>query len=175
MPKLSFPLFKEHPAKAEARQLLAAVCTAARAPDFYGEGRVPDTFDGRFQVLTLHGVLTLRRLTALAHAEALAQAFTDAVFLNFDDGLREAGVGDLSVPKHMKKIGQAFYGRYGVYDAALTALDRPALAAALSRNIWSQDDAPFADALAGHVMTVAARLAAMPVDKLSDANTWRDA
>lgn len=172
MAGFKFPSFKEHPAKAEARQLLAAVTAAARAPALYGPGRVPDSFDGRFQILSLCGVLALRRLGAAAAQAPLAQAFTDALFLSFDDGLREAGVGDLSVPKHMKKIGQAFYGRYAAYDAALSAGDRPALAAALSRNIWGEEQAAFAPALAEHAAALAARLAAAPASAIMATEHW---
>jgi cytochrome b pre-mRNA-processing protein 3 len=133
---------------------------------------VPDTFDGRFQVLTLCGVLALRRLTVAGGQADLIQTFTDALFLNFDDGLREAGVGDLSVAKHMKKIGQAFYGRYGVYDAALTAEDRPALAAALSRNIWGENPSPFAPALAEKAFQIATRLNSVPPAAMAAAEPW---
>jgi cytochrome b pre-mRNA-processing protein 3 len=172
MTRFSFPSFKEHPAKAEARQLLAAVTATAREPALYGPGRVPDTFDGRFQMLALCGVLALRRLAAAPEHRQLTQAFTDALFLNFDDGLREAGVGDLSVAKHMKKIGQAFYGRYAAYDSPLSGDDQAALAAALSRNIWGEEHAPFAPALAQHTAALARRLAAAPPGGMAAPELW---
>ncbi len=145
---------------------------AAREPALYGPERVPDTFDGRFQLLTLVGVLALRRLTAAGGRADLVQAFTDELFLNFDDGLREGGIGDLSVAKHMKKIGQAFYGRYGAYDAALSADDQVALSAALSRNIWDENAAPFAPALAEKALQIAKRLNSVAPEAMAAAEHW---
>jgi cytochrome b pre-mRNA-processing protein 3 len=172
MPSFRFPQFKEHPAKAEARQLLATVTAAAREPGLFGDERVPDTFDGRFQVLTLCGVLALRRLTAAGDQAALVQAFTDALFLNFDDGLREGGIGDLSVAKHMKKLGQAFYGRYGAYEAALASDDKAALIAALSRNVWGENPAPFAPELADKAFKIANRLNSVAPAELASPAHW---
>ncbi|MEZ6021914.1 MAG: ubiquinol-cytochrome C chaperone family protein [Hyphomonadaceae bacterium] len=57
----------------------------------------------------------------------MAQAFTDTLFRFFDAGLREAGVGDLTVPKRMHKLAASFYGRLNAYVAAIEAEDRPAL------------------------------------------------
>ena len=173
MAGFKLPSFKEHPAKAEARRLLETVSGASRDPALYGPSRAPDTFDGRFQLLALHGVIALRRLrTDPAHARLL-QAFTDELFLNFDDGLREAGIGDLSVAKHMKKIGRAFYGRFSVYDEALGAGDRAGLESALSRNVWNEEAAAFAPSLAARAQALAARLGDLPVEQMLLQEAWR--
>ncbi len=173
MAGFKLPFFKEHPAKAEARRLLETVSGAARDPALYGAGRAPDTFDGRFQLLALHGAIALRRLRADPAQARLLQAFTDELFLNFDDGLREAGIGDLSVAKHMKKIGKAFYGRFGAYDEALAAGDRVSLESALSRNVWNEEAAAFAPSLAERALTLAARLGSLPVEQILSPEAWR--
>jgi cytochrome b pre-mRNA-processing protein 3 len=164
--------FKENRTRIEARAIVAAVTAAARLPALFGPGRAPDTFDGRFQMATLHAVIALRRLRGEPGAASLTQRFLDMLFRDFDAGLREAGVGDLSVPRHMKKIARAFYGRLKAYDAALSAGDRAGLAAALSRNIWDADQAPFAPALAERAAALAAALAAQPLSALSTPRAW---
>ncbi len=126
------------------RELIAAlykrVAGAARQPGLYGDLGVPDTIEGRFEALSLHMVLALR---ALRHkpdpASDVARDLTDAFFRDLDASLREMGVGDTSVPKRMKTLAEAFYGRAGVYDAALDSGDEAALAAALGRNVCGSD------------------------------------
>jgi cytochrome b pre-mRNA-processing protein 3 len=116
-----FSLFKRRdPNAGIVERLHEAVVQAARAPAFYRDMHVPDTFEGRFDMMVLHAFLTLRRLKALpAPAEDLAQDLVDAVFRGFDDSLRELGVGDVAVPKRMKTLASAFYGRAKAYEAAL--------------------------------------------------------
>jgi cytochrome b pre-mRNA-processing protein 3 len=165
-------LFKPDPVRQQARAILATVIEAARDPSMYGPGRTPDTFDGRFQLLALHGVLMMRRLRGVPEAAGLAQHFSDQLFRSFDDGLREAGVGDIAVPKHMKKMARALYGRLSAYDQALSDGDA-ALAGALSRNIWDTDDAPFAPELAARTAALAARLAETPIVALAEQSAWQ--
>jgi cytochrome b pre-mRNA-processing protein 3 len=172
-----FGFLKPDPTRAAARRLLMALSEPARAPELFGEGRAPDTFDGRFEIMTLFGALAMRRLKAEPGAGRLAQAFADLLFRSFDEGLREAGVGDLSVAKHMKKLAGAFYGRLSAYDSALNEPDRAArlaaLAAALSRNIWNKDSVPFAPNLAEAASGLAENLESAPLDALGEAGTWR--
>ena len=95
------------------------VVAAVRRPAFYESG-VPDTFNGRFEVLVLHTTLVVRRMRSLeAPGSAVAQDLIDAVFRNLDPAMRELGVGDMAVPKRMKKLAEAFLGRSIAYDAAL--------------------------------------------------------
>ncbi len=118
------------------RILLERVVEAARAPGLYLHAGVPDTFEGRFESLTLHAFLVMHRLRQLPPpASAAAQDFIDHVFEHLDLGLRQAGISDIGVPKRMKKLAQGFYGRVEAYDAALAADDRQALEAALARNV----------------------------------------
>jgi cytochrome b pre-mRNA-processing protein 3 len=166
-----FRLFGKSAANEAAERILAAVAQAARAPDLFGEDRAPDTLTGRFEMMTAFAALALDRLKAAPGAERVAQLFTDMLFRHFDAGLREAGVGDLSVAKRMKALAGEFYGRLGAYRPAFE--DAAALAAALSRNVWNTTEAPFAPVLAERLQTVRARLMAAPPEGLEDAAVWR--
>lgn len=117
--------------------LYGAAVRAARDPFFYERLLVPDTLDGRFDVLGTHAFLMIRRLQhAAAPGPALAQAVFDAKFSDMDGTLREIGVGDLSVGKRVRAMWEAFHGRAASYEAALAAGDAAALAEALARNVW---------------------------------------
>jgi cytochrome b pre-mRNA-processing protein 3 len=117
--------------------LYGSAVAAARDPFFYTELGVPDTLNGRFDLVGLHAFLLIRRLRRLpAPGPDLAQAVFDAMFSDMDVNLREMGVGDLSVGKRVRKMWEAFHGRAVAYDAAMDAADPPAMAAALTRNVW---------------------------------------
>ena len=96
------------------------IVTQAREPSFYRAMAVPDTVNGRFDLLLLHLWLILRRLKSADGGPALSQALFDHFCNDMDDNLREMGVGDLTVPKKMQAFGEAFYGRTAAYDLALT-------------------------------------------------------
>jgi len=116
--------------------LYAEIVAAARRPMLYSEWQVPDTPLGRFEMLSLHLFLFLRRLRdENGPQKEIAQEVTDYFFRDVDHSLRELGVGDLGVPKRMKKLARMFYGRLASYGAAVDAGDAEALAAALKRNI----------------------------------------
>jgi cytochrome b pre-mRNA-processing protein 3 len=122
--------------RATIERLHAEIVAAARDPAFFGSYRIADTVEGRFEVLTLHAWLTLRRLAALPPpGRELAQDLTDLLFRHFDLALRELGVGDTSVPKRMRHLAEAFLGRCAAYDAAL-AVGHEAVVAALARNVY---------------------------------------
>lgn len=144
-------------------RLYGAVVAQARAPEFYRSLAVPDTVEGRFDLLVLHVHLLYRRLAGEDEAvRAAGQDLFDRFIEDMDGSLREMGVGDLAVPKRMRGIGEAFYGRAAVYDSALAAADDTALAAALLKNVYA-GDANAADAaarLAAYVRAAAAALAA---------------
>lgn len=155
--------------QADAQRLLEAVMAVSRRPSWYGPEKTPDTLEGRFEAMTLNGCLALIRLRAAPEAEALAQRFVDTLFRHFDAGLREAAVGDLTVPKKMRALAGAFYGRLEAYAAGLAAGEE-ALAEALARNMGVP--AAFAARLAGHVRAVAAAQAAAPVEALAGPEGW---
>ena len=153
-------LFRRSASKAAIEQLYAALVEASRQRALYVELGVPDTFEGRFESLTLHAVLVLRHLrSGKSPGPEMAQDLVDAVFRHFDRTLREMGVGDTTVPKRMKTLAEAFLGRSNAYDEALR--DGPAaLGEALRRNVYngSRDG----DALARYVGAIVDRLAPMP-------------
>ncbi len=143
--------------------LYARIGEASREPGLYLALGVPDTVEGRLESLMLHAHLVLRRLKALpAPADQVAQDLVDQLFRHIDHGLRELGVGDVSVPKRMKKIAQNFYGRVQAYDVALDAGDRAALEAALERNIPGVAASP----LAAWVEATGAHLATLELDAI---------
>jgi cytochrome b pre-mRNA-processing protein 3 len=158
-----FGLFRENPRKALITGFYARVAAASRAPELYLEAGMPDTVEGRLESLTLHGLLAMRRLGALPPPGAeVAQEFTDTLFRHVDHGLRELGVGDVTVPKRMKAIARNFYGRVGAYAPALDAADAGALAAALERNIPGVDGAK----LAAYALGAEQALAGFDLDQL---------
>jgi cytochrome b pre-mRNA-processing protein 3 len=97
----------------------------------------------------------------------LGQAVFDRFCRDMDANLREMGVSDLAVPRKMRGIGEAFYGRRRVYDAALAASGRGPLAAALARNVFGVAATPGADRLAAYVREAVRHLAAQDGDALS--------
>jgi cytochrome b pre-mRNA-processing protein 3 len=164
--------FKRSRADEDAERMLAAVTMASREPGLFGEGKVPDTLEGRFELITLHAALALARLRADPHNAPLAQAFADRLFSQFDAGLREAGVGDTAVPKRMHRMAGAFYGRVEAYVAALG--DAAALESALARNVWRVESHPFAAALAARAGKLVRRQTEAPLEALFEAAVWRE-
>ena len=123
---------------------------------------MPDTVDGRFEMIVLHVFLVLHRLKEEnAQRRELGQALFDLLFLDFDRGLRELGVGDTTVPKRIRKMGEAFYGRVKAYDEALASREGRALEEALARNVLADPEAE-TGRLASYVRAVVAELAARP-------------
>jgi cytochrome b pre-mRNA-processing protein 3 len=122
--------------QASSDALYEKIVAAARQPVIYSDWGVPDTPLGRFEMVSLHVFLVLRRLRGeTGRCAEIAQELTDAFFRDMDHSLRELGIGDLSVPKRMKELAKMFYGRVVSYGEALDRNDRAALAAALARNV----------------------------------------
>lgn len=167
--------FRPSRAERDAEKLVATVTQIARQPGFYDAGRVPDTLEGRLELMMLHGSLAFIRLRAETGAEPLSQAFADKLFRHFDSGLREAGVGDLSVPKRMRKIARAFYGRLDAYSAALSAHDGRALTEALARNVFAAGANGFAAPLGAYAVATVEKHAAAPLDSLFRLDGWLEA
>jgi cytochrome b pre-mRNA-processing protein 3 len=135
---------------------------AVRQPAFYQSMGVADHFEGRFDLQILHAFLLTRRLTHLpAPAADIAQDLTDLMFARLDAVLREMGVGDLAVPKRIKKMAEAYLGRRAVYEAALTGNDEHALSIALARNVLGREQSDdHSRALAAYVRAAVKALAA---------------
>jgi cytochrome b pre-mRNA-processing protein 3 len=118
--------------------LYGAIVAQARSVAFYADYRVPDTVEGRFDLIVLHLVVLLNRLGRRAEAvHGLGQELFDAFCRDLDANLREMGVGDLAVPKRMQAFAEAFYGRQAAYLAALDAADQRVFEKALARNIFA--------------------------------------
>lgn len=138
-----FRLFSRSVSNRVVDELYATVVGQARRPCFYAAWRVPDTTDGRFEMISLHAFLLLRRLKAERQRTAkLAQAFFDLMFADIDRNLREMGVGDMRVGKRVKAMAQSFYGRIAAYDAGLKQEGDSELAEALLRNVYAGTSAP---------------------------------
>ncbi len=153
------------------------IVAAARLPALYTVMGVPDTVMGRFDSLVLHVALLLRRLRALPPpADQLAQELVDRFFKDLDSALREIGIGDVSVPKKVRALGEAFYGRAAAYDEALSP-DAPAdaLEQALARNVLGREDEPvLAAALAQHVRRLAKAVDGFELERILAGRALRD-
>ena len=167
-----FRLFRRDPHAATIAALYGAIVAQARKPGFYLGCGAPDTAEGRFEMIVLHLALVCRRLArGDAAGQPLGHALNQGVFDMFcadmDHNLREMGVGDITVPKTMQKLGEAFYGRLGVYDRALAEPDDDALATALAKNVLSET-APSQPArrLATYVRAAARHLDAVTIAML---------
>jgi cytochrome b pre-mRNA-processing protein 3 len=159
---MMFHFFRRNPSSHSIASLYGTIVAQARAAPFYRNYGVPDTVNGRFEMVVLHTVLVLRRLESesLLHRR-LGQALFDRFCRDMDGSLREMGVGDLGVPAKMRKIGEAFYGRQAAYGAALAAPDPEPLVAALKRNVFGTQAGTDLGALrlATYARAVAGRLA----------------
>jgi cytochrome b pre-mRNA-processing protein 3 len=144
-------------AAGNAASLYGAIVAQARSPAFYSEARVPDTVEGRFEMVVLHTVLATRRLAQGTPMAELGQEVFDLFCRDMDRSLREMGVGDLSVPKKMRQIGEAFYGRAAAYEPPLAAGDGAALAEAIARNVYAGAAPPGGSAMVAAYAIAAAR------------------
>ncbi|MDP2118944.1 MAG: ubiquinol-cytochrome C chaperone family protein [Hoeflea sp.] len=164
-------LFKRKKAnQALVEQQYERLTSAARSAVFYEAMDVPDTVMGRFEMISVHLLLYLRRTNSAGPAaNGIAQDIVDAFFEDVDHSIRELGVGDLGVPKRMKKFARMFYGRAQSYGQALDAGDGAALAEALRRNIHPEqtETAPSMRALADWMTRTARELEDIPEDVLA--------
>jgi len=133
--------FRRQPRTGNIGALYGMIVAQARVPAFYSRYSVPDTVQGRFDLIVLHMVLVLRRLSAGSGAAGPAenevgQQLFDVFCRDLDANLREMGVGDLRVPKEMRRFGEAFYGRQAAYRGALASTETQELEKVLARNIF---------------------------------------
>ena len=117
----------------EARGVYAKVLTQIRKQVFYEDYGVPDTFDGRFDLMLVHLFMVMDAVGYDGQGENFNQALFDVTFADMDQTLREMGVGDMGVPKRMRKMMKAFNGRMHVYAQAL---ENGALVEAFKRNLY---------------------------------------
>lgn len=149
--------------------LYERIVAAARQPAFYSRWNVPDSPLGRFEMLSLHMFLFLHRCRRDEPAlREIAQQLTDEFFTDVDHSLRELGIGDLGVPKRMKKLAKMFYGRAQAYGEALDAGDEAALARALARNVMPEaPDWPEAGLLAAYAAEANSALSRQPAAEIA--------
>jgi cytochrome b pre-mRNA-processing protein 3 len=161
--------FRRSPKSDSIASLYGAIVAQARLPAFYVAFGVPDTVEGRFDLIVLHLVLLLRRLgRAGDRGGEFGQRLFDAFCRDLDGNLREMGVGDLAVPKRMRRFGEAFYGRQAAYLAALAADTPQVFENALARNILQAED------IDSRAVSLAryARAAARQLDAQADADLF---
>lgn len=143
----------------QAKALYAAIVAAARQQLFYRDMQVPDTIDGRFDILVLHLALVVARL--LGEEDKLRQQLVNNFCVDMDDNIRELGAGDLGVSKKVRRMAEAFQGRYAAYDAAQ---DLPAMRDAIARNVYA-GLAP-SDVLARYALAARKKLATQATDDI---------
>ena len=139
-PTMILPLFRRNRRVDTISALYGTIVAQARRPCFYQDFAVPDTINGRFDLLVLHLVLVIERLNAEEGLRALAQGLFDRFCQDIDYNFREMGVGDLAVPKEMRKVAEAFYGRTKAYEAALASTDTQALELTVARNVFGASE-----------------------------------
>ncbi len=154
--------------EAIAYSLYGTIVAQARQPALYADFDVPDTIDGRFDMIVLHASLLFHRLKSEdADRRRLGQDVFNLFLKDMDGSLREMGVSDIGVPKKLKKMAEAFYGRLGAYDSALTSGDGAALGDAIARNVFPEGGGDVAvPRLVGYVQQAARIAAAEPVEAI---------
>ena len=166
--------FKKDPALDAGEALYAAAVEQARQSALYLEYEVPDTVEGRFEMVVIHVYLVLRRLKdEVPGAKKVGQKLFDAMFQNMDDSLRELGVGDLSVGRKIRTMAENFYGRAAAYEEALGEFSDvenqtlSGLSKALGRNVYADEDAAKAGLLAHYIQTTAAFIDRQPIARIT--------
>jgi cytochrome b pre-mRNA-processing protein 3 len=152
-----------------ALSLYTRAVEQARRPEFYLSLGVPDSVDGRFDLLVLHVFLLLHRLGREGREwRTLSQTVFDLMFADMDSNLREMGVSDLAVGKRVRAMASAFYGRIAAYEPGLD--DAQVLTGALQRNLYRGADvgSERVSAMVAYVQREAAALAAQPAGELRE-------
>lgn len=156
-----------------AQRLYAALTAQARRPDFYVTCGVPDSIDGRFEMVALHAFLLFRRLKGHGEkAGAVAQSVYDVMFSDFDASVREMGAQDLGVGRRIKFMTEAMNGRFQAYEAGLAHLQSQGsqieLELALKRNLYGTTE-PVDECLkrmTDYMKRADGELGALPIDQL---------
>ena len=148
----------------------------ARDPRFYTTLGVADRIDARFELYTLHVLLLTMRLKDEGTEQGgdAGQQLFDTYVSALDHALRELGVGDVSVGKKMRKLGEAMYGRMTAYEAPLRAGDAAALSASLAKNVLENEAAGDGAALAAYALDSRTRLAAQSFSDAMKAPAWAE-
>ena len=166
-------LFRKRPGERIGASLYAAAVTQARQPGFYTVLGVADRIDARFEIYTLHVLLLILRLRDEGEAGAeTAQSLFDVYVSALDNALRELGVGDISMARKMRNLGEALYGRMTAYERPLRDADAVELAVHLARNVHESDDPGRGEALARYALQARAALTAQSFAEVAANPLW---
>jgi len=140
---------RNDPAMEDASRIYKALMSQARQMAFYGEGKAPDNYDGRIDVLTLHIAVILETLSNHSEqGERLSQAIFDVMRDDFEIAMREEGLSDTGIKRRIKPMMQLFYTRVKAYVEALkseTAEEQ--LTSAFETGLLDENDSKFASEL----------------------------
>jgi cytochrome b pre-mRNA-processing protein 3 len=164
-------LAAKSPAKNAAVTLYGEIVSAARTPAFYRDIGVPDTVEGRFEMIALHLVLVVDRLGQQGPTGAtMARDLNETCITDLDDNMREIGIGDLAVPRKVKKAAAALFDRHRDVMTALADQNSETLEALLQRDIGQLTGASKLNvhALARHIVKLHAHILSSPPDALLD-------
>lgn len=168
-----------------ARVVYSQIILQSRSPFFYTDLLIQDDFDGRFEILCLHGSIFLTALNEIAFSSTsytirrdyhrMSQAYFDAMFENLEFALREMGVGDLGVPRRIRKYMSGFQGRSLSYAKALKQKDNSEgdLVSVIMRNVYHATPEVLPEIpqkLAGYALTIYTKLRDNLYMQLSDPN-----
>lgn len=166
-------LFRRQTQERHALGLYALAVEQARQPDFYARLGVADRIDARFELYTLHVLLLYVRMKAEGERGAdLAQKMFDAYVSALDNVLRELGVGDVSVGKKMRKLGEALYGRMSAYEKALREGDHASFQVSIARNVFESEDPADGAELTRYALESHDRLARQSTSAVEKAPDW---
>lgn len=166
--------FSRFASKKDVYLLYSIIVEQARTPAFYLEFEVEDTVDGRFDMILLHLFLILKRLEEEGEGELkLQRQLQEAFVTDMDRSLREMGVGDMKVGKHVKKMSVAWFGRAGAYREALAADDENRLLEdALKRNVYRDEPRESVSKLALYVRACSSTLRAQAIQDIKAKPTF---
>lgn len=165
-------IFSRRDEHAAVRPLWHRVVAIAREPEWYAQGGVADTVPGRFDAITMVLAAVLVRMEREEALIPPSVLLTELFVEDMDGQLRESGVGDMIVGKHIGKLMGTMGGRLGAYRDALASDDAAALADAVTRNVSLRDGAD-PTAVAVRLRTLADTVAAMPAADLLAGNIAR--
>jgi cytochrome b pre-mRNA-processing protein 3 len=155
-----FKLFRKSAPDDAVETAYASIVAQSRQPRFYAQWGIPDSVTGRFDMISLHVALLLRRLKSEPDGREFGQALVDHFFRDMDLSLRELGITDLGVPKRVRKMSDIFYGLLGALDDALTSGSEEELKAVLRKNVYpdaTSDPGPLAAYLRAEAEALSAR------------------
>jgi len=168
-------LFRTRPRPRLGEALYELAVRQAREPAFYAGLGVPDRIDARFELYTLHVLLLVMRLRDEGERGGeIGQDLFDTYVSALDNALRELGVGDISVGKKMRKLGEAMYGRMMAWETPLRDNDPGTLAEGLARNVYESEDSAAGAALAAYTLASRARLAAQTFEAVVSGPDWAE-